>query len=483
MRTRTSGSPNQESGRRGRTPTGIVLHTNVGSFESTCDWFADPESGVSAHYLVGLDGRVAQFVDEEDTARHAGRVADPTTPLHAGDDPNLHTIGIEFEDGGDPLGAERTPRQYRAGARLVREIALRWDIPLDRDHIVGHRELFAAQGLPRQPRPRAGGAARAAAVRGVPAAGPKRRGGPAGVPRLGRGRVRRGRGAGRRQHRPDRRAAARLAARRDPAGETTAGVVRGLGRRGEPSAPARRGGGPRAGLDRLARRRRADRRRGRCRPAHVPGNRRHPACAYGLEHFRIWADDRYDSRSTWVYRVFAWRPGQRSRSSGSTSTRSRRTSRARRGSGPRCGSRHLGAGSEEQLEQRLSKYREADPDRRWPTDFGRLSTTPSGRPPLLAAPAGRPAGARGWPGRTRGPARLPAARPQRRGRPTRLVRVGPPVRGRRGGPRRREHGSHPRATRRRAARTGAAREPPPGLVRGLGRRREPPAPAGRRRRA
>ena len=35
-------------------------------------------SGVSAHYLVGLDGRVAQFVDEADTARHAGASPSPT---------------------------------------------------------------------------------------------------------------------------------------------------------------------------------------------------------------------------------------------------------------------------------------------------------------------------------------------------------------------------------------------------------------------
>ena len=111
MRIERREAPNHERGRRGRTPTGIVLHTNVGSFESTCNWFADPESGVSAHYLVGLDGRIAQFVDEDDTARHAGRVADPTTPLHTGEDPNLHTIGIEFEDGGDPLGVERPTSQ------------------------------------------------------------------------------------------------------------------------------------------------------------------------------------------------------------------------------------------------------------------------------------------------------------------------------------------------------------------------------------
>src|SRR5438067_11405471 len=97
-------TPHCAPGRRGRVPLGIVVHTNVGSLESTVAWFADPTSRVSCHYLVGLDGRVVQFVEEADTARHAGRPSEPTTPLFDGTDPNFYTIGIEFEDGGDPEG-------------------------------------------------------------------------------------------------------------------------------------------------------------------------------------------------------------------------------------------------------------------------------------------------------------------------------------------------------------------------------------------
>jgi glycosyltransferase involved in cell wall biosynthesis len=96
-----------------------------------------------------LDGRVVQFVDEEDTARHAGRVRDPSARLaqQAGD-PNLYTIGIEFEDGGDPEGVERTDAQYEAGSALIAAAARRWGIPLDREHVIGHRELFAGKSCP-----------------------------------------------------------------------------------------------------------------------------------------------------------------------------------------------------------------------------------------------------------------------------------------------------------------------------------------------
>jgi N-acetylmuramoyl-L-alanine amidase len=94
-----------------------VVHTTAGTFASTAAWFADPESGVSAHYLVALDGRVAQFVDERDVARHAGRVLRPTASIaEGGDDLNPITIGIELEDGGDAEHVERPDAQYAAAA-------------------------------------------------------------------------------------------------------------------------------------------------------------------------------------------------------------------------------------------------------------------------------------------------------------------------------------------------------------------------------
>jgi N-acetylmuramoyl-L-alanine amidase len=141
-------TPNFETGRSGERPRAIVLHTNVGTFGSTVAWFADRRSGVSSHYLIGLDGRIGQFVDEADTARHCGRVLEPTAAFLTEANPNLYTVGIEFEDGGDPLGAERSAAQYDTGAALIASIARRWETPLDREHVVGHREIFAAKECP-----------------------------------------------------------------------------------------------------------------------------------------------------------------------------------------------------------------------------------------------------------------------------------------------------------------------------------------------
>ncbi len=134
-------TPNFEPGRRGLLPRAFVVHTTDGTFAGTRSWFADPASGVSSHYLISLSGEVVQFVDEADTARHAGM--DPVAGIAGlGDDPpNLCTIGIEFADEGRPHDVERPDAQYEAGALVLAAAAQRWGIPLDRDHVIEHRRI------------------------------------------------------------------------------------------------------------------------------------------------------------------------------------------------------------------------------------------------------------------------------------------------------------------------------------------------------
>ena len=128
-------TPNAERGRRGFVPRAVVLHTTDGSFTGAREWLTDPESGVSAHYLVSLSGEVVQFVDEADTARHAGMQPVPGIVVLGDDPPNLCTIGIEFADEGRPHDVDRPNAQYEAGALLLAGIARRWGIPLDEAHV------------------------------------------------------------------------------------------------------------------------------------------------------------------------------------------------------------------------------------------------------------------------------------------------------------------------------------------------------------
>jgi peptidoglycan hydrolase-like protein with peptidoglycan-binding domain len=130
----------------GLRPEAIVIHIAEGSLVGTIAHFQNPDAGVSAHYLVARDGSVHQFVEETDTAFHAGIIVNPPKPLpRSGVNPNFYTIGIEHEG---RAGDEWPEAMYAASAELVAEIAARWNIPLDEDHLLLHREIRASKSCP-----------------------------------------------------------------------------------------------------------------------------------------------------------------------------------------------------------------------------------------------------------------------------------------------------------------------------------------------
>lgn len=145
------GTPNFGALRSGHRPVAIVIHIAEGSAAAVDSWFKMATSQVSAHYLVTKAGGLHQYVREEDTAWHAGRIDTPTWKglVKNADgtfvNPNKYTIGIEHEGAGnDPW----TEPMYERSARLLAEIHCRWGIPLDRAFVVGHREIFARKTCP-----------------------------------------------------------------------------------------------------------------------------------------------------------------------------------------------------------------------------------------------------------------------------------------------------------------------------------------------
>jgi hypothetical protein len=107
---------NYTVGREGERVELIVDHWTVVMFEGAVRRFKDPSSILSAHYVIGQDGRIAQLVSEDDTAYHAGRY-----------DVNLRSIGIEHEAG--PAMAP-TDALYAASAELHADIAVRHGLDL-----------------------------------------------------------------------------------------------------------------------------------------------------------------------------------------------------------------------------------------------------------------------------------------------------------------------------------------------------------------
>ncbi|HEX2911448.1 MAG TPA: N-acetylmuramoyl-L-alanine amidase [Chloroflexia bacterium] len=136
-------------GRGGFLPIAIVEHMMQGTLEETWRYFNGKvetgEYAVSAHYGIGRDGRIWQFVADEDTAWSNGILQEPDLSIgwlkevyQERINCNLVTLSIEYEGfSGEPL----TEEQYQAALALHQQLARRWDIEADSEHIIGHDRI------------------------------------------------------------------------------------------------------------------------------------------------------------------------------------------------------------------------------------------------------------------------------------------------------------------------------------------------------
>lgn len=106
----------------------VVIHTTEGSHSSAVSWFRNASSDVSAHYVVKRsDGAVTQMVYDEDRAWHATNY-------------NSRSIGIEHE-GHAHSSSNWTEAMLEGSARLSAWVSTQYNIPVDRDHFIGHSEV------------------------------------------------------------------------------------------------------------------------------------------------------------------------------------------------------------------------------------------------------------------------------------------------------------------------------------------------------
>ncbi|MFF8594116.1 N-acetylmuramoyl-L-alanine amidase [Streptomyces sp. NPDC015220] len=105
----------------------IVIHDTEGRWDGVINLVQDP-TYVSWNYtLRSTDGHIAQHVKAEDVAWHAGNWY-----------VNAKSVGLEHEGFLASPDAWYTEAMYRASARLVKYLAGKYGIPLDRQHILGH---------------------------------------------------------------------------------------------------------------------------------------------------------------------------------------------------------------------------------------------------------------------------------------------------------------------------------------------------------
>lgn len=118
----------------------LVLHyTGMPDAASALAWLSDPQSKVSAHYVVTEDGQVVRMVDEAKRAWHAGK-----SWWRGTRDVNSASIGIEIVNPGHEWGYRPFPdTQMDALIPLVHDLVQRHRIT--RGNVVGHSDIAPAR--------------------------------------------------------------------------------------------------------------------------------------------------------------------------------------------------------------------------------------------------------------------------------------------------------------------------------------------------
>nr|WP_042198911.1 peptidoglycan recognition family protein [Kibdelosporangium sp. MJ126-NF4]CEL23615.1 N-acetylmuramoyl-L-alanine amidase [Kibdelosporangium sp. MJ126-NF4]CTQ93152.1 N-acetylmuramoyl-L-alanine amidase (EC 3.5.1.28) [Kibdelosporangium sp. MJ126-NF4] len=104
----------------------IVIHDTEGYYPNVINMTQDPKWASWQYTLRSADGHVAQHIKHKDVAWQAGNWF-----------VNSKSIGLEHE-GFAKLGTWYTEAMYRSSAKLVRYLAAKYRIPMDRAHIIGH---------------------------------------------------------------------------------------------------------------------------------------------------------------------------------------------------------------------------------------------------------------------------------------------------------------------------------------------------------
>ncbi|MEV8391534.1 peptidoglycan recognition family protein [Streptomyces sp. NPDC056650] len=105
----------------------IIIHDTEGSWDTTIKLIQDPKYVSWNYTLRSSDGHIAQHVATKDVGWHAGNWYI-----------NSKSVGLEHEGFLAAPDAWYTEAMYRTSARLVGYLARKYDIPLDRQHILGH---------------------------------------------------------------------------------------------------------------------------------------------------------------------------------------------------------------------------------------------------------------------------------------------------------------------------------------------------------
>jgi N-acetyl-anhydromuramyl-L-alanine amidase AmpD len=150
-------SPNKMS-RNGWKPDIIVCHITEGSYAGAVSWLCNTASKASAHFVVSKNGEVTQLVPLNMAAWANGTSTDASSSVYYGKakssivrsrktNANYYTVSIEHEGVYSQTHGALTDKQLSATIELIKYIRSEVkriygiDIPIDRQHIIGHYEI------------------------------------------------------------------------------------------------------------------------------------------------------------------------------------------------------------------------------------------------------------------------------------------------------------------------------------------------------
>jgi len=129
-------SPNFGDRRDGKQPYMLIMHyTAMATAEEAELRLTDPQSQVSAHYLVREDGTIVQLVAESKRAWHAGLAF-----WRGESDVNSCSIGIEIAYAAEPAGQPYPARQIKAVRALAQDILAR-HTAIKPPYVLGHSDV------------------------------------------------------------------------------------------------------------------------------------------------------------------------------------------------------------------------------------------------------------------------------------------------------------------------------------------------------
>ena len=108
----------------------VVLGSTDGSAASAVSTAATRGVGATAHYVVSATGAVTQQLSTHNIGVLAGN-----------DSVDAHAVDIETENYLLRSGSWISEQEYASSADLVRNLARRYGIPLDRDHVLGQDDV------------------------------------------------------------------------------------------------------------------------------------------------------------------------------------------------------------------------------------------------------------------------------------------------------------------------------------------------------